>query len=536
MNRFRSTAPLGVALALLLGSACAPSPPTPAAAAPSAVKRLRVVHTNDVHGRILPQPPRSGETRPAGGAAVLAAHFDSAAARFPGATIFLSAGDDMQGTAISNLSWGRATIAAFNAMGYDAAATGNHEFDWGQDTLRARIRESRFPWLAANLFQAGTGRRPEWVKPYAIVERRGIRVGVVGVALPRTPEVVVPGRVAGLEFRPAAPAIDQAVREVRAAGVDFVVVTMHIGAECRVPGSAPEEESRECEGEMLDVARALTEPVDLVVGGHTHLRVLTTAGTVPVVEAAAHTAEYSVTDLERSGGRTRVTYRAVRTSYADEVTPDTSVARVVGEWEARVRSGSQRTVATLAAELPVTENKRGEYALGNLIADSFRQGAGAEASIINNGSIRRGLPAGPVDYGLIYELQPFQNAIYRVEVTGAQLRAALENALSRAEVDAHVSGLIVTYDPRAPAGSRVRSVRRSNGSEIGAQERVTLGLSEFMAQGGDRYTSLSAGRRTATGQVDLNVLVDYLRTLPQPVQPPAVGRWRAVGGSSGGPG
>jgi 2',3'-cyclic-nucleotide 2'-phosphodiesterase (5'-nucleotidase family) len=526
MNRFRSTALLGAALALLLGGACAPPPQTSPAAATSAVKRLRVVHTNDIHGRIQPQPPRSGETRAAGGAAVLGAHFDSAAARFPGATIFLSAGDDMQGTAISNLSWGRATIAAFNAMGYDVAATGNHEFDWGQDTLRARMRESRFPWLAANLYQAGTGRRAEWVRPWTIIERRGVRVGVVGVALPNTPEVVVPGRIAGLEFRAAAPAIDQAVREVRAAGVDFVVVTMHIGAECRVPGTAPQEESRGCSGEMLDVARALAEPVDLVVGGHTHLRVLTMAGAVPVVEAMSYSSAYSVTDLERSAGRTRVTYRAVHTPYADEVTPDTAVERVVREWEANVRPLIERVVLTTAQPLI---NQGRERPLGNLLADAFRRAAGAQASIINNGSIRRGLPGGPVNYGVLYEMQPFQNAMYRVEVSGAQLRAALENAVSTGRPTAHISGMTVAYDSTAPEGSRIRSVRMEGGRELGDADRVTLGLSEFMAEGGDRYTSLAGGRRTATGLVDLNVLIDYLLSLPQPVQPAAVGRWRKVG-------
>ncbi|HZG43850.1 MAG TPA: metallophosphoesterase, partial [Longimicrobium sp.] len=131
-------------LALAAAAACTPAPPA-TAPAPDAAKRVRIVHTNDFHGRLLPQ---TVSQRAAGGSAVLAAHFDSAAARFGGPTVTLSAGDDMQGTAISNLSWGRATIDAHNAAGYDAAAIGNHEFDWGQDTLAARVRDSRFPWLA----------------------------------------------------------------------------------------------------------------------------------------------------------------------------------------------------------------------------------------------------------------------------------------------------------------------------------------------------------------------------------------------------
>ena len=526
MNFIRSTPSRGAVLALLLAGACAPAVRAPApAAAPQAAKRLRVVHTNDVHGRILPQPPRSSDRRSVGGAAVLAAHFDSAAARFDGATIFLSAGDDMQGTAISNLSWGRATIAAFNAMGYDVAATGNHEFDWGQDTLRARVLESRFPWLAANLFTAGTDRHPAWVRPYVIIERRGVRVGVVGIALPGTPEVVVAQRVQGLDFRPAAPAIDRAVRDARAAGADFVVVTMHIGAECREPGTAPEEESRECHGEMLEAVSALTEPVDLVVGGHTHARVMTRVGEVPVVEGTPYSTSFSVTDLERSGGRTRVTYRAVRTPFADEVTPDTAVARVVAEWDAAVRPLTERPVVTLSETLA---NQGIERPLGNLLADAFRRGTGAQASIINNGSIRRGLPGGAVNYGVLYEMQPFQNPMYRVEVTGAQLRAALENAVSSGRPTAHLSGLAVAYDSTAPSGSRIRSVRLDDGREVGAADRVTLGLSEFMAQGGDRYTSLAQGTRTPLNRVDLDLFIEHIRALPQPVRAPAVGRWRAV--------
>lgn len=528
MNRFiATTSSRGALLALLLAGACAPAvrtAPAPAPA-PQGVKRLRIVHTNDIHGRILPQPPRAAGERAAGGAAIMAAHFDSAAARFAGATIFLSAGDDMQGTAISNLSWGRSTIAAHNAMGYDVAATGNHEFDWGQDTLAARARESRFPWLAANLFVAATGRHPDWVKPWTIIERRGVRVGVVGIALPETPEIVVPDRVRGLEFRPAAPAIDAAARELRAAGADFVVVSMHIGAECKVPGAAPEEESRECTGEMLDIANAITEPVDLVVGGHTHLRVLTTAGGVPVVEAMSYSAAYSVTDLERSGGRTRVTYRAVRPAYADEVTPDTAVDRVVRQWDANVRTITDRVVVTAAQPLP---KEGAEYALGNLLADAFRHAAGAQASIVNNGSIRRALPGGEINFGMLYELQPFQNQMDRVEVTGAQLRAALENAVSGERPSAHISGLVVTYDPTAPSGNRIRSVRLDDGREVGAADRVTLGLSEFMAQGGDRYTSLAQGTTTPLGRVDLDVFIDYIRSLPQPVRAPASGRWRTV--------
>jgi 2',3'-cyclic-nucleotide 2'-phosphodiesterase (5'-nucleotidase family) len=514
-----------VSAALLSLAACA-APAPPAAPAPDAApKRVRIVHTNDFHGNLLPSRPSFAGGREVGGSAVLAAHFDSAAARFAGPTWVISAGDDMQGTAVSNLSWGRATIDAHNAAGYDAAATGNHEFDWGIDTLRARIAQSRFPWLAANLFVAQSDTHPSWIRPWVMLEERGVRTAIVGAALPTTPEIVLAGRVAGLRFDPAAPAIARAARAARAAGADFVVATMHIGAVCETPGSAPEEESRGCRGEVLEVAESLAGTVDLVVGGHTHNRVMTTSGGVPVMEAAYYGRAYSVTDLERRGDSVRVVSRSVRVPYADEVTPDTAVARVVARWNADVRPLTERVIATSSAEMADVEVD--ESPLGNLIADAFRRATGAQATIVNTGSIRRPLPAGPITYGMLYELQPFQNALVRQEVTGAQLRAALEAGLTdRGRVLAHVSGLVVTYDSAAPRGSRIREIRLEDGRVVGDADRVTLGLTEFVATGGDRFSALTQAPITQAGLVDLDAVIAHLQALPQPIAPPSVGRWR----------
>ncbi len=526
----RSHRLLAVGVLALLGACAAPSPPPPPAVPPPAEpRRLRVVHTNDFHGRLLPQTPSWAGGREVGGAAVLAAQFDSAAARFQGATIFLSAGDDMQGTAISNLSWGRSTIAALNAAGYDVAAFGNHEFDWGQDTLQARVRESRFPWLAANLFRAGTNEHPAWVKPWTMIRRGGANVAVIGIALPETPRIVMAGRVAGLEFRPAAPAIDQAAGEARAAGADFVIVSMHVGATCDRADSlpeAPEAVSRNCEGAMLDVANAITEPVDLFVGGHTHQRVLSTAGGIPVVEANSYGTAFSITDLERQGDSTRVVYRAVQTPWADQVDPDTAVARVVAEWEQGVRPISERRIVRFAEPM---ERKGDEFALGNLLADAQRTATGAHVGLVNSGSVRRDLPAGAITYGMLYELQPFQNELVTVDVTGAQLRAALEHALgAKGKPDAHIAGMTVRYDPAAPEGSRIREIRLADGRVIGPTDRVTVGTTEFVATGGDGYAMLNEGRLGRTGLVDVDALATYLESLPQPVCAPATGRWVAV--------
>jgi 2',3'-cyclic-nucleotide 2'-phosphodiesterase (5'-nucleotidase family) len=525
MSEFRAAfAALGGAAIL---AACVPAAPS-FSPAPQPVKRGRIVHTNDLHGRLLPQAVGG---RAAGGAALLAAHFDSAAARFDGPAIFISAGDDLQGTMISNLSWGRATIDALNAAGYDAAVFGNHEFDWGVDTLGARVRESRFPWLAANVYRAGTTEHPDWVRPWVVIERGGVRTAVVGAALSSTARMVAQGRTAGLDFGPEAPAIDRAVREARAAGADFVVLAMHVGVVCETPGAAPEEASTGCRGDALEIVRGLEEPVDLVLAGHTHARVLLRDG-VPVLEAASYGTQYSVADLERDAEPARATHLSVRVAWADSAAPDPQVVAVVGGWEARVAPLAGRVVATLAEPMADASGGRtGEFPLGILVAEAQRAAAGAEVGVVNNSAVRRALPAGPATYGMLFELQPFQNELVRVEVTGAQLRSVLESALSPAgEPDAQLAGMVVDYAPGAPAGSRICAIRLADGTVVSDETRVSLASTDFMV-GSSRYSMLRETTPVRLGVLDVDAVVQYLAGLPQPVRPPATGAWRLARGA-----
>jgi 5'-nucleotidase len=266
--------------------------------------------------------------------------------------------------------------------------------------------------------------------------------------------------------------------------------------------------------------------VDLVLGGHSHRRVLTEVGGVPVLEAGSYAAGYSQTDLVRRDGRTMVRHREVSVPWADSVRPDSAVQAVVRGWERRVSRVAARPVAAFAAAM---DTVGGDFALGRLIADAFRRRTGAQAAFVNNTSVRREMPAGTLTYGDLYELQPFQNALLVLDVTGAQLRAALEHALGRAGlVEASVSGLHVTYDPAAPAGSRVRSVRLDGGREVGDGDHVSLAMPDFVATGGDGYTMFAPLPRRASGMVDLDALIAYLRGLPQPVAPPPGPRWIAI--------
>lgn len=149
--------------------------------------RLRVLMTNDFHGRLLPERPAWADGAEVGGAAVLAAYFAAERASFDGPAVLLDGGDIMQGTPISNLTEGRSTIEYYNAVGYDAAAIGNHEFDWMIPVLRERIDQAAFAWLSANVFVAGTDTAPSWVQATTMVDAGGVTVGIIGLTTESTP-------------------------------------------------------------------------------------------------------------------------------------------------------------------------------------------------------------------------------------------------------------------------------------------------------------------------------------------------------------
>jgi len=526
---------LRLLLALLVAGPATGPPAGTAGRGPSAAGRpaagpagtstcALILSTNDTHGHLLPSTPSWLNGRKVGGAAAVAGWFRRAEAASPCPAFRFSAGDVMQGTPISNLVGGRSTIAVFDRMGYDAAAIGNHEFDWGIDTLRARIAQARFPFLGANIYVAGTDRHPDWDRPWALVEHGGVRVGVVGVTTRSTPETTMPSHVSGLEFRSLSAAIDRYVPELRAHGAEFVVVLLHAGGFCREHGTG------RCHGEALDALRATTSDWDYAVTGHTHSLIRTRVRGRPVVQS------WSDATALGEGRLTRVAPDSVAaglpdvvTAWPDSVPGDTAVARMVAGYRDRIGPRVERPVATLAGPMRKAGSDA-EYGLGDVIADAQRSATGTQVAIVNNGGIRRSLPAGTVTYGDLFELQPFGNALVRLGLTGRTLRSALEHALEADGPHAHVSGITVCYAPGAPRGRRIRSILLDGGGSVRDDSTYTVTVNDFMAAGGAGFDVLKgAGSATRTGIPDLDALVAYLRDAPEPVRAPEPDRWAALG-------
>jgi 2',3'-cyclic-nucleotide 2'-phosphodiesterase (5'-nucleotidase family) len=483
---------------------------------------LRVLATSDLHGQLEPRVWDWSQGRPVGGVAAMKPWLDSLS-RACGCTSFrLDAGDEMQGTALSNATYGRGTVDAMNAMGFDAAAIGNHEFDWSIDTLRQRMSEAKYPFLSANI-TTGSG-RPDWAKPWTLVTKYGTRVAVIGLTTTETPTATAPRNVQGLTFGNGAEAIKRYLPEARAAA-DYVIVVAHVGATCDSGmGGA-------CHGEILDVARQLDSgSVDLIVAGHSHQRVNTVVNGIPIVEAQSSGRSIGVVDFVRVGGRREVRIQLV-TPYADQVRPDATLTEALGRQQQAVRNITERTVGRLKFPL---KREGAEYGLGRLIADAQRSAGRADVAIMNNGGIRADLPAGPITWGNVYQVQPFQNRLQRLTVKGSVLQEALENCVAGDGdrlPDCHVAGVEVWYDARKPAGKRIDRIRFENGKNIEKDRTYTLVVSDFMATGGSGFRMLSSSPREDLDVLDVDAFIRYLTVLRSPVEAPAAPRFHRAGGA-----
>lgn len=474
-------------------------------------KRLRVLATSDIHGRLLPETYSWSGGRLVGGVAALSTYLKTEAAGFDGVTIILDGGDVMQGTPISNLTKGRSTVESLNAIGYTAAAIGNHEYDWTVPVLRQRIAEAKYAWLSANTFNTRKQTQPSWSKPVRMHTVGDVKVGIVGLSTEETPATTKSTNVAGLDFRSGSASIDYWVPRLRKEGADFVIVVAHAGATC-------DRDFKKCDGEIVRWAREAKAKPDLIVAGHTHRLVRYVESGVPIVEAMSYTTRYGVVDLTKDSTGVRAWIRDFPTPFADAVKPDSAVQAIVRKYQKQIGPQVNRVVATLADSLV---RSGGENPIGHLLADAFRTETRAQLAFVNNGSIRiTELPKGPITRGTLYSLQPFENRMVRLTMSGAQIRDVAEKAVSGAQPDMHISGFTVVYNPSAPTGQRVERMLLPNGDLITDSGTYTVAVTDFLALGtGDGYRAFGqAKKREDIDLIDLDALIQYLRKQPQPVK------------------
>ncbi len=456
--------------ALKAGGAALLAPFTGAGLAKAAdAVRLTFVLVNDIY--------KMNEDGGRGGLPRLAAVVKAERAKSPN-VIFAHAGDTLSPSLMSGFDQGAHMVALFNELPPDVFAPGNHEFDFGPEVYLKRMGEARFPVLAANLRGADGAILPHHADTL-MIERGGIRIGLIGATLETTPLV---SNSAPLKFASTLDAVAAAARKLKQEGADITVAVVHADkATCQ----------------KLVTARA----ADIILSGHNHDLHINFDGRVSLTESGED-ADYvvavdvDVTVRVEDGARKISWWPNYRVFDTKDVTPDPAMLLRVREYEKELSRELDVEVATLGMPLDSANRtvRGGEAAIGDLVADAMRAQTGAEITIINGGSIRgnRQYAAGHrlTRRDILAEL-PFGSKTVLTQVTGAQVRAAIENGLSQIGAGRfpQVSGLKIVADANAPAGSRVVSIE-VDGKALDPARTYQLATYDFMVRGGDGYTAL----------------------------------------------
>jgi 5'-nucleotidase/UDP-sugar diphosphatase len=497
------------------------------------VYTLRIIHTNDHHARI--EPVFSGNNPLHGGVSRRKTLID-AIRREGGNQLLLDAGDVFQGTLYFNQYRGLADLEFYNALKYDAVAIGNHEFDIGQAPLADFARGATFPLLSANIQVDRSSPLFGLIKPWVVIWVGGQPIGIIGVTTEDTPVLSNPGP--GVRFTNYIEAVRLGVASLRRDGVNKIIALTHVGVQ------ADRELARRVDG------------LSVIIGGHSH----TPMG--PMVNPPVPDRPYPEVIASPSGKPVIVAQDWEWGRWLGDLTigfdANGDVTRVVAGQPTEVRpsidpdGGFENRITTFKGPLdqlratPVGETRVAlngaradvrskETNLGNLIADSMlakTAPAGAQLAIMNGGGIRTSIPAGRVTLGQVLEVMPFGNTLVLLTLTGAQVKEALENGVSQVEQSAgrfpQVGGMRYSWNPSAPAGSRITGIQVSDGrggfTPIDPNASYRVVVNNFIAGGGDGYSVLQRGaNKVDTGFLDADVLVEYLRAR-SPVNPQVEGR------------
>ncbi|MGI8538075.1 MAG: bifunctional metallophosphatase/5'-nucleotidase [Mycobacteriales bacterium] len=496
-----------------------PRPQPPAKSEPQSQRTVdvQILGLSETHGQLNPLARERGGPL-AGGGAVLATYLEREKAENP-RTLILDSGDFMQGPVISSFFQGASTVDVYNAIGVDAAAVGNHEFDYGQDVLAQRVAQADFPFLAANIVDERTGAAPAGISPYVIEKMQGVKVGVIGVANPDTKSVTLPAATQGLRFldlAESAAAVNAAVAELRAQKVETIVVTAHQGLESATGGG------------LAELVGQLSGEIDLVLGGHIPLEFDTVINGIPVVQSFGNTRGYSDVTLtvDRATKDVVGVVTELDATFVEGVDPDPEVQAIIDRYQAQLGAELGQTVgeATMSILRGESGSRAVESEMGNFVTDAMRTHLdGVDIAVTNAGGLRADIDAGPITLEELYAVLPFNNTLVTMDLTGTQVRQVLEEGANSRFGTVQVSGLTWAYDASAPFGSRVTSVTL-DGTPLGPNTTHRVATNNFMASGGDGFTTLTKGANTVdTGISLVETVVRYLAN-NSPVNPQVEGR------------
>ncbi|QWG11990.1 bifunctional metallophosphatase/5'-nucleotidase [Bradyrhizobium sediminis] len=520
--------------------------PMSRASAQAAPVELRILAINDFHGYL--QPPQGGIriadpddkskriTVAAGGAEHMATAVRQLREKARN-NIFVAAGDLIGASPfLSAMFHDEPTIESLGMMGLAVASVGNHEFDEGKEEL-LRMQNggchaidgcqgphpflgAKFRYLAASTFEKSTGKT--LFPPYAIREFDGVPIAFIGLTLKGTPKLVAPTGVADLEFRDEADTVNALVPELKARGVEAIVVLIH-------EGGFPSGDYNECpgiSGPIVDIVRKLDKAVDLVVSGHTHQAYICEIDGRLVTSADKYSTVVTAIDLKLDPAtRDVISARAdnviVRTEAFAKDPEQTALLEAYDRLAAPIAGRPAGSITETLSRMP---NEAGESVLGDIVADAqlaatrLEANGGAVIAFTNPGGVRSDIPkkdGGAVTYADVFASQPFRNQLVTLTLTGTQIRNVLEQQWldpKRPRILQVSKGFSYAWDAARPIGDRVAADSLTlNGQRIDPATGYRVTVNSFLAVGGDGFTVFMEGSAPLVGVYDVDALYLYFK-------------------------
>jgi 2',3'-cyclic-nucleotide 2'-phosphodiesterase (5'-nucleotidase family) len=512
------------------------------------LQKLTVIFTNDVHGGIVPQkaeflnpefPPMLGG---APSAARLINDIRKSVTSEGGTTLLIDGGDTFQGTLVGTLSKGKAVIEYFNRIGYDAVVPGNHDFDLGKDNLAELIQMSTFPWVACNIYDQTTGKLWEWVKPWTIIEKDGLRIGITGAANVGTAVMSFPENIKNLEFRSEIPELQKAVNQLKAQNVDLVVALVHVGLPYDVKEGYHALKSQTYQNvlhdrsvDAMEIAH-FVKGIDVLLGGHLHrgyreawvdpvnhticLQNYANGGNLGIINLFIDQPTKTIAGFNYAADR-----NALILLQQDQFWPDTTVAKFIAVQQQTYEKDFRDVIGVTRTSL--TRSSVGEAPLNNLILDAMCQATKADFAFMNFGGIRADIKIGPITKEAVFKVLPFGNELVSFQVPGKFIKQILERKLSGNSRGLAIGGAKVVYNKNLPEGSRVVYME-INGEPLRADKLYRVATSDYLLEGNSGLLML---RRIPRGRVNFHgtlvreAVIEYIQQ-HSPLQITTDGRWR----------
>ncbi|MSR91045.1 5'-nucleotidase C-terminal domain-containing protein [Inconstantimicrobium porci] len=479
-------------------------------------KVVDVVSFNDFHGSLENSGKNTGMSK-----------FVNSIKEYKNAnknTIVVSGGDNYQGSAMSNLTYGKPVSAMLKQIGITASAVGNHEFDWGTAHLTEWSKDGNFDFLASNIYDKKSGKPVSYAKPYKIVDMNGVKVGFVGLTTPETEYKTKAENVKDIEFKDPATAAKEWADKLKSGSLpegkaDVVIALTHIGSS--------QDSDGKITGEVVDYKLCDVGNLDAIVSAHSHQPV---CGYVDGKDAKGKTVKKPVVQGYYNGRsltdmsiifdpetNKHVVLPSLDNLYQRQNTlkDDAEALKTYKQFEEELKPTLNRVVGITDTDL--THDSRGHHGtsvLGKWVCDVMKDAAKTQIAMTNGGGIRASINKRSITMGDLYTVMPFDNTLVTMNVTGSEVKKLIEHGIYNDNIGwIQVSGIKVYYDKNKEAGNRISAMCLDDGSKIEDNKTYSLVTNDFMATNGDGYNFDNAKNVVDTGVPVRDAMVEALEKL-----------------------